>query len=151
MKSKIKKRKKQDKKISIRVVFPVVMSVSIAVCILSCMVLFSYYFSVYFQKYAIEKTGKQKNSLAQNLETEIGNINELMNEIYYQDIKKYDVESTQFAEEIEQRMIQESNRLYGLGLYDRNGKTIWQSETIQETDLEDVTEMSWFFAGRTEY
>lgn len=144
MKSKIKKRKRQDKKISIRVVFPVVMSVSIAVCILSCMVLFSYYFSAYFQKDAIEKTGKQKNSLAQNLETEIGNINELMNEIYYQDIKKYDVESTQFAEEIEQRMMQESNRLYGLGLYDMDGKTIWKSETIQETGLEDVTEMSWF-------
>ena len=81
----------KNRKISIRLVFPVVMSASIAVCIISCMLLFSYYFSTYFQKDAIEKTGKQKNALAQSLEKEIDNMNDLTNSIYYQEIKEYDV------------------------------------------------------------
>ena len=74
----------KNRKISIRLVFPVVMSASIAICIISCMLLFSYYFSTYFQKDAIEKTGKQKNALAQSLEKEIDNMNDLTNSIYYQ-------------------------------------------------------------------
>ena len=77
----------KDKKVSIRIVFPLVMSVSIAVCIISCMVLFSHYFSSYFQKDTIEKVSKQKKTLAQNLEAEIEDINELVSSIYYQDIR----------------------------------------------------------------
>ena len=88
----------KNKKISIRVVFPVVMSASIVVCIISCMLLFSYYFSTYFQKDAIEKTGKQKNALAQSLEKEIDNMNDLTNSIYYQEIKEYDVSGRLFSE-----------------------------------------------------
>lgn len=72
----------KNKKISIRVIFPVVMSASIAACIISCILLFSYYFSTYFQKDAIEKIGKQRDFLAQSLETQIENINVLINRIY---------------------------------------------------------------------
>ena len=80
----------KNKKISIRVIFPVVMSASIAACIIICILLFSYYFSTYFQKDAIEKIGKHRDFLAQSLETQIENINVLINRIYYQNKKKYD-------------------------------------------------------------
>ena len=108
----------KNKKISIRVIFPVVMSASIAACIISCILLFSYYFSTYFQKDAIEKIGKQREFLAQSLETQIENINVLINRIYYQNIKKYDVDSARFAEEMEQQIFLEEKCLYGLALYD---------------------------------
>ena len=86
----------KDKKVSIRIVFPFVMSVSIAVCIISCMFLFSHYFSGYFQRDTIEKVSKQKKTLAQDLEAEIENINELINSIYYQDIRTYDTATEKF-------------------------------------------------------
>ena len=66
----------KSKKVSIRVLVPVMISASIAVCVISCMILFSSYFSKYFQKNAIEKVDKQKKFLVQNLETEIGSMNE---------------------------------------------------------------------------
>ena len=117
----------KNKKISIRIIFPVVMSASIAACIISCILLFSYYFSTYFQKDAIEKIGKQRDFLAQSLETQIENINVLINRIYYQNIKKYDVDSARFAEEMEQQIFLEEKCLYGLALYDivEKGSRVW--------------------------
>lgn len=138
----------KNKKISIRVVFPVVISASITVCIISCMLLFSYYFSAYFQKDAVEKIGKQRDSLAQSLETEIADINELINGIYYQNIKKYDVDSAEFADEMDQKMIFESKYLYGLALYDITGKNIWSSETLTEAAKDDVKKMTWFIQAK---
>lgn len=122
----------KNKKISIRIIFPVVMSASIAACIISCILLFSYYFSTYFQKDAIEKIGKQRDFLAQSLETQIENINVLINRIYYQNIKKYDVDSARFAEEMEQQIFLEEKCLYGLALYDIDGESIWHSGTFAE-------------------
>ena len=107
----------KNRKISIRLVFPVVMSASIAVCIISCMLLFSYYFSTYFQKDAIEKTGKQKNALAQSLEKEIDNMNDLTNSIYYQEIKEYDVSGRLFSEEMQQRINRETDTIYAAEIY----------------------------------
>ena len=132
----------KNKKISIRIIFPVVMSASIAACIISCILLFSYYFSTYFQKDAIEKIGKQRDFLAQSLETQIENINVLINRIYYQNIKKYDVDSARFAEEMEQQIFLEEKCLYGLALYDIDGESIWHSGTFAEQ--EDAKEMAWF-------
>ena len=136
----------RNKKISIRILFPVVMSASIAVCIISCILLFSGFFSTYFQEAAIEKIGKQKSFLAQSLETEIANINDLIHKIYYQNIKKYDVDSGQFAEELEKQILLEEKSLYGLALYDINGESIWHSELMREED--DAKEKSWFIQAK---
>ena len=136
----------KNKKISIRVIFPVVMSASIAACIISCILLFSYYFSTYFQKDAIEKIGKQRDFLAQSLETQIENINVLINRIYYRNIKKYDVDSARFAEEMEQQIFLEEKCLYGLALYDIDGESIWHSGTFAEQ--EDAKEMAWFLQAK---
>lgn len=134
----------KNKKISIRVVFPIVMSVSISICIVSCMLLFSYYFSSYFQRDAIVKIGKEKNALAQSMENEIENINELINGIYYQDIKNYDARSEQFAREMNQRILIDPEQIYGLALYDMDGQTIWHSNLIPEVDKEDIKRKLWF-------
>ena len=136
----------RNKKISIRILFPVVMSASIAVCIISCILLFSGFFSTYFQEEAIEKIGKQKSFLAQSLETQIANINDLIHKIYYQNIKKYDVDSGQFAEELEKQILLEEKSLYGLALYDINGESIWQSELMREED--DAKEKLWFIQAK---
>ena len=136
----------RNKKISIRILFPVVMSASIAVCIISCILLFSGFFSTYFQEEAIEKIGKQKSFLAQGLETQIANINDLIHKIYYQNIKKYDVDSGQFAEELEKQILLEEKSLYGLALYDINGESIWHSELMREED--DAKEKSWFIQAK---
>ena len=136
----------RNKKISIRILFPVVMSASIAVCIISCILLFSGFFSTYFQEEAIEKIGKQKSFLAQSLETQIANINDLIHKIYYQNIKKYDVDSGQFAEELEKQILLEEKSLYGLALYDINGESIWHSELMREED--DAKEKSWFIQAK---
>ena len=136
----------RNKKISIRILFPVVMSASITVCIISCILLFSGFFSTYFQEEAIEKIGKQKSFLAQSLETQIANINDLIHKIYYQNIKKYDVDSGQFAEELEKQILLEEKSLYGLALYDINGESIWQSELMREED--DAKEKLWFIQAK---
>ena len=134
----------KDKKVSIRIVFPLVMSVSIAVCIISCMVLFSHYFSSYFQKDTIEKVSKQKKTLAQNLEAEIEDINELVSSIYYQDIRTYDTGTEIFQKEMEQRMVQETEVLYGAAIYDADGKSLWHSEKLPDTNTSEVKQEDWF-------
>ena len=81
----------KNKKMSIRILFPLIMSVSIAFCIISCMILFSHYLSAYFIQKTVEDTNRQKNVLAQNIENEIESINDTINTIYYDTIKKYEV------------------------------------------------------------
>ena len=85
-----------NKKLSIRVLFPLIMSISIVFCILSCMILFSHYISTYLVRKTIEETSRQKNVLAQNIENEIDSINSIMNNIYYNTIKKYDIQDKNF-------------------------------------------------------
>lgn len=134
----------KDKKVSIRIVFPFVMSVSIAVCIISCMFLFSHYFSGYFQRDTIEKVSKQKKTLAQDLEAEIENINELINSIYYQDIRTYDTATEMFQREMEQRMVRESEVLYSAAIYDADGSSLWHSEKLPDRNKAEVKQEDWF-------
>ena len=134
----------KDKKVGIRIVFPFVMSVSIAVCIRSCMFLFSHYFSGYFQRDTIEKVSKQKKTLAQDLEAEIENINELINSIYYQDIRTYDTATEMFQREVEQRMVRESEVLYSAAIYDADGSSLWHSEKLPDRNKAEVKQEDWF-------
>ena len=87
----------KNKKMSIRILFPLIMSVSIAFCIISCMILFSHYLSAYFIQKTVEETNRQKNVLAQNIENEIESINNTINTIYYDTIKKYDLQDKEFS------------------------------------------------------
>ena len=132
------------KKLSIRIVFPFVMSVSIAVCIISCMFLFSHYFFLYFQRDTIEKVSKQKKTLSQDLEAEIENINELINSIYYQDIRTYDTATEMFQREMEQRMVRESEVLYSAAIYDADGISLWHSEKLPDRNKAEVKQEDWF-------
>lgn len=138
----------KSKKVSIRVLAPVMISASIAVCVISCMILFSSYFSKYFQKDAIEKVDKQKKFLVQNLETEIGSMNEWINEIYYQEIKKYDVGSTEFEAKLKQKLLTEAKNIYGIGLYDRDGKCIWKSDEFWEPENVNAEATAWFIQAK---
>ena len=138
----------KSKKVSIRVLVPVMISASIAVCVISCMMLFSSYFSKYFQKNAIEKVDKQKKFLVQNLETEIGSMNEWINEIYYQEIKKYDVGSTEFEAKLKQKLLTESKNIYGIGLYDGDGKCIWKSDEFLEPENVNAEATAWFIQAK---
>lgn len=138
----------KSKKVSIRVLVPVMISASIAVCVISCMILFSSYFSKYFQKNAIEKVDKQKKFLVQNLETEIGSMNEWINEIYYQEIKKYDVGSTEFEAKLKQKLLTESKNIYGIGLYDGDGKCIWKSDEFLEPENVNAEATAWFIQAK---
>ena len=138
----------KSKKVSIRVLVPVMISASIAVCVISCMILFSSYFSKYFQKNAIEKVDKQKKFLVQNLETEIGSMNEWINEIYYQEIKKYDVGSAEFEAKLKQKLLTESKNIYGIGLYDGDGKCIWKSDEFLEPENVNAEATAWFIQAK---
>ena len=115
----------KNKKLSVRVILPVVMSVSIAACIISSMMLFSYLFSSYFKKDAVEKMDRQTISLAQSLENEVSEINSFVNDVYYQNIKKYDCENVQFKTVMTQKISNESNRIYSISLYDMNGNRVF--------------------------
>lgn len=114
-----------NKKLSIRVLFPLIMSISIVFCILSCMILFSHYISTYLVRKTIEETSRQKNVLAQNIENEIDSINSIMNNIYYNTIKKYDIQDKNFKTILANEITSNSETIYGLALYDTEGKNLW--------------------------
>lgn len=103
----------KNKKMSIRILFPLIMSVSIAFCIISCMILFSHYLSAYFIQKTVEDTNKQKNVLAQNIENEIESINDTINTIYYDTIKKYDLQDEAY---IMHNKVVSSKRGSGIGV-----------------------------------
>lgn len=131
----------KNKTLSVRVILPVVMSVSIVACIISSMMLFSYLFSSYFKKDAIKKMNRQTITLAQSLENEVSESNSLVNDIYYQNIKKYDCENVQFKTVMTQKISNESNRIYSISLYDMNGNRVW---SFGESSSGFDTQQSWF-------
>ena len=119
-----------SKKISIRILFPLIMSISIAFCTISCMVMFSKYLSTYFIEEAVEEIGKQKDSLAQGIEREIEEISDFTNRIYYQTIKKYDFRDDGFSDSMNDLLRGVTERVYGIALYDTQGKCIWHSDKV---------------------
>lgn len=131
----------KNKTLSVRVILPVVMSVSIVACIISSMMLFSYLFSSYFKKDAIKKMDRQTITLAQSLENEVSESNSLVNDIYYQNIKKYDCENVQFKTVMTQKISNESNRIYSISLYDMNGNRVW---SFGESSSGFDAQQSWF-------
>ena len=131
----------KNKKLSVRVILPVVMSVSIAACIITSMMLFSYLFSSYFEKDAVEKVDRQIGSLTQSIEKEISSVNNLVNEIYYQDIKKYDCDNAEFKTIMKQQLSNESDRINSISLYDIDGNTVWSFGDAKNIS---ASSKSWF-------
>ena len=86
------------------------------------MILFSHYISTYLVRKTIEETSRQKNVLAQNIENEIDSINSIMNNIYYNTIKKYDIQDKNFKTILANEITSNSETIYGLALYDTDGK-----------------------------
>lgn len=130
-----------NKKLSIRILFPLIMSVSIAFCIISCMILFSHYLSAYLVQKTVDETSRQKNALAQNIENEIEDINATLNTIYYDNIKKYDIQNKNFNEVLSNITDSSSDNINGIALYDINGNNLWHSSDISNTP---VDQECWF-------
>ena len=85
-----------------------------------------------------------KKTLSQDLEAEIENINELINSIYYQDIRTYDTATEMFQREMEQRMVRESEVLYSTAIYDADGSSLWHSEKLPDRNKAEVKQEDWF-------
>ena len=76
----------------------------------------------------MEETSRQKNVLAQNIENEIDSINSIKNNIYYNTIKKYDIQDKNFKTILANEITSNSETIYGLALYDTDGKNLWHSK-----------------------
>lgn len=135
-----------NKKLSIRILFPLIMSISIVFCIISCMGLLFHGLSRYFIGEAAEEIGKQKDSLAQGLEREIEEVNDLTNTIYYQNIKNHDFRDDEFSKSLNDFLSNVAERVYGIALYDTKGNCIWHSEKVSGKSAEGE---AWFAQAKS--
>lgn len=135
-----------NKKVSIRILLPLIMSITIAFCIISCMVLSFHGLSQYFVGEAVEEIGKQKESLARGIESEIEKMNELVNKIYYQNIKEHDFSDEEFSESLNELVNETRKYVHSIALYDVNGHCIWHSENASG---EPVKNEEWFIQTKS--
>ena len=126
---------------SIRIVFPLIMSIVIAFCIITCVLISFHGVSKYFLGEAVEEIGRQKGTLAQEIENEIENLNDLINRIYYQSIRAYDFQDERFSEILANYVYEQRQSIHSIALYDLRGNCIWNSEKVSKAS---VTEESWF-------
>ena len=136
----------KTRKASIRILFPLIMSGTIVLCIISCMAFSFYALYQYFVGETVEEIGKQKDSLARGIEREIEQINELVNVVYYQNIKEYDFTEERFSESLYQVAEKQREYVYSIALYDLNGNNIWASEYTSEKAVNDEV---WFVQAKT--
>ena len=136
----------RNKKVSIRILLPLIMSITIAFCIIICMVLSFHGLSQYFVGEAVEEIGKQKDSLARGIESEIEKMNELVNKIYYQNIKEHDFADEEFSESLYELVNETSEYVHSIALYDLDGKCIWCSENVSG---EPVKDEEWFIQAKS--
>lgn len=119
--------------------FPMMMSFTIGFCMICCMLFSIRWLSKYFVSEAVEEIGKQKSSLAQSIEREIEEINDLVNIIYYQNIK----EPTEPLNEV---VNETSEYVHSITLYDLKGHCVWSSE---EMSNESVQNEEWFLQAKS--
>lgn len=94
-----------------------------------------------FYSKTVDETNRQKNVLAQNIENEIESINDTINTIYYDTIKKYDLQDEAFSSILSNIENSSSEYINGLALYDINGTSLWHSSHLSATP---ATQESWF-------
>ena len=131
----------RNKKVSIRILFPLLMSMTIAFCIISCMVLSFHGLFQYFVGEVVGEIGKQKDYLARGIESEIEKMNELVNKIYYQNIKEYDFTDEEFSESLFELVDEMSEYVHSIALYDVDGNCIWCSKNVSSEPIKDE---EWF-------
>lgn len=136
----------KTRKASIRILFPLIMSGTIVLCIISCMAFSFYALYQYFVGETVEEIGKQKDSLARGIEREIEQINELVNVVYYQNIKEYDFAEERFSESLYQVAEKQREYVHSIALYDLDGNSIWMSEY---TSGKAVKDEAWFVQAKT--
>ena len=135
-----------NSKLSIRILFPLIMSSAIACCIISCMMISFHGLSRYFVLETVEEIGKQKDALAQGIEKEIETIHDLVNTIYYQNIKEHDFTDEKFSESLNELVDDESESVHSIALYDLDGNCIWHSQKVSG---ESVKEEAWFVQAKS--
>ena len=64
-----------------------------------------------------------------------------MNNIYYNTIKKYDIQDKNFKITLANEITSNSETIYGLALYDTEGKNLWHSNNLTSTSMQNE---SWF-------
>ena len=64
-----------------------------------------------------------------------------MNNIYYDTIKKYNIQSKDFKTSLSNEISNSSENIYGLALYDATGKNLWHSSNLTNTSIQNE---SWF-------
>lgn len=110
------------------------------------MLLSFYGLSQYFVWEAVEEIGKQKESLARGIESEIEKMNELVNKIYYQNIKEHDFSDEEFSESLNELVDETREYVHSIALYDVNGHCIWHSENASG---EPVKNEEWFIQTKS--
>ncbi|RDU23695.1 cache domain-containing sensor histidine kinase [Anaerosacchariphilus polymeriproducens] len=131
----------RKRRVSVRILLPLIMSISIAVCILTCMLLFSHYLSVFIVDSAEKEVKKQKEALAQGIEQEIEDISDLINTIYYQNIKINDFSDEEFSKLLCNIFNDNSDRVYSISIYDIDGNCIFNTRKDNE---KNVVNKVWF-------
>lgn len=135
----------RNKNLSIRIILPLIMSAMISFCIISCMVFSFHGLSQYFIGGAVEEIRKQKDSLARGIENEIEDVNEVVNTIYYQNIKEHDFSERMFSESLQELRNEMREYVHSIALYDLEGNCIWNSE---KNFIESVKEEEWFIEAK---
>ena len=135
----------RNKNLSIRIILPLIMSAMISFCIISCMVFSFHGLSQYFIREAVEEIRKQKDSLARGIENEIEDVNEVVNTIYYQNIKEHDFSERMFSESLQELRNEMREYVHSIALYDLEGNCIWNSE---KNFIESVKEEEWFIEAK---
>ena len=135
----------RNKNLSIRIILPLIMSAMISFCIISCMVFSFHGLSQYFIGEAVEEIRKQKDSLARGIENEIEDVNEVVNTIYYQNIKEHDFSERMFSESLQELRNEMREYVHSIALYDLEGNCIWNSE---KNFIESVKEEEWFIEAK---
>lgn len=136
----------KTKKASIRILFPLIMSSAIVICVISCMAFSFYALSQYFVGETVEEIAKQKDSLARGIELEIEQINELVNMVYYKNIKEYDFADKKFSESLYQLAKEQKEYVHSIALYDLDGNSIWESEYASGEIVKNET---WFVQAKS--
>ena len=101
--------------------------------------------SQYFIREAVEEIRKQKDSLARGIENEIEDVNEVVNTIYYQNIKEHDFSERMFSESLQELRNEMREYVHSIALYDLEGNCIWNSE---KNFIESVKEEEWFIEAK---
>lgn len=127
------------RKLSIRILLPLVMSIAIALCIITCLFMFSRYLLQYIEYSAEREVERQKEALALGIEREVERMNDIVNNIYYQNIKSKDFKY--FTGELDNYIEDNTDIIYGIEIFDMEGDNVWSSSGEK---CENIKSEGWY-------